>query len=410
LGKSNPFIVTRLILKRDENKGERLPMVLRRESRLPLAPAMGWALSTRRSAPVAASTMDRELRCVAFIEWWCEREGLSLNDPLTFIDAFTPGRIEASLLPWLSRDQSDRKVKKLAVSPEVIRERLAVAASYIDWRLNNAQRAISVRRNPQECLAIEAARASIARSISDVEPTQSSAPDKEGLSQSEVSRLLDVIDPAHPRNPWARGTSEAAEGLRKRNQLIVMLMLAFGPRRGDILKLHTGDAKTHGPEPELWIRRRPDDPNDSRVWEPNSKTSERNLPLDPVLTRVLNDYINKFRRLIPRHKKTPYLFLAVDTGEPLATRSLNDVFESLKSEFPRIHPHVLRYTHNERLKTFCKEAGIAEEEAINHAKYLNGWLGDNSAIYTRRSRREAAQRLSQRVQRYLFAPIEDVPF
>ena len=385
-------------------------MLLRRESRLPVAPAMEWALSTRRSAPVAASTLDRELRCVAMAEWWCEREGLSLNDPLTFIDTFTPDRIEASLRPWLSRDQSDRKVKKLSVSPEVIKERLAVVASYIDWRLNNAQRAVSVRREPQKCVAIEAARASIASTLHNLEPTQSSAPQQEGLSQAEVSRLLDIIEPAHPRNPWARGTSRAAVGLRKRNQLIVLLMLAFGPRRGDILKLHTGDAKTHGPEPELWIRRRPDDPNDSRVWEPNSKTNERILPLDPLLTRAVNDYINEFRPLIPKYKKSPYLFLASDTGEPLATRSLNDIFQCLKSEFPRIHPHVLRYTHNDRLEEFCKHAGISEEETINHAKYLNGWLSDNSEIYTRRSRREAAQRLSKRVQRDLFAPVEDVPF
>lgn len=174
MGKSNPFIVTRLVLKRDENRGERLPMLLRRESRLPHAPAMEWALSLRRSAPVSSATLDRELRQLALVEWWCEREGLSLNDALAFIDAFTPGRIEASLCPWLSRDQSDRKVKKLSVSPEEIRERLAVASSYIDWRLNNAQRALSVRREPEKCLAIEAARASIARSISLVEPTQHS--------------------------------------------------------------------------------------------------------------------------------------------------------------------------------------------------------------------------------------------
>lgn len=410
MGRSSPFIVTRLLLQRDENRGERLPLMLRRASRLPMTRPMEWALTIRRGEPISSSSLDRELRHVAHLEWWFEREGLTLDDPMAFIDAFVPGRIEASLRPWMARDQSDRKVKKLSVTPEEIRDRLAVAKSYIKWALNNAQRALSIRLEPEKCLAFEAATTSICNTLDLVAPKQVSQRSKEGLTKADESRLLQVIEPMSPNNPWGRGGSKAAIALRHRNQLIVTLMLAFGPRRGDILKLHTGDAKAFGADPTLWIRRRPDDPNDPRDWEPNSKTSERILPLDPSLARMINEYINQHRTQIPKHKRSPYLVLASQSGAPLSSRAVNDIFEALKPQFPGIHPHVLRHTHNDRLAKHCKESGISPKDTVDHAKYLNGWLGDNFGIYTQRTRREAAHRISKGVQREMFAPIEDVPF
>lgn len=410
MGRSSPFIVTRLVLKRDENRGERLPLLLRRSSRLPMTRPMEWALTLRRSVPISSASLDRELRHVAHLEWWFEREGLTLDDPMAFIDAFVPGRIEASLRPWMARDQSDRKVKKLSVSPEEIRDRLAVAKSYIQWTLNNAQRALSIRLEPNKCLAFEAATASICRSLDLIAPKQMSERKKEGLTKADEARLLQVIEPTSPQNPWGRGISKAAIALRHRNQLIVTLMLAFGPRRGDILKLHTGDVKAFGADPTLWIRRRPDDPHDPRDWEPNSKTKERILPLDPSLARMINEYINQHRTQTPKFKRSPYLFLASQSGTPLSSRAVNEIFEALKPLFPVIHPHILRHTHNDRLAEYCKKSGISDKDMTDHAKYLNGWLGDNLGTYTQRSRREAAHRLSKGVQRAMFAPIEDVPF
>jgi integrase len=410
MGRSSPFIVTRLVLKQGENRGERLPLLLRRASRIPMTRPMEWALSLRRAVPISSASLDRELRHVALFEWWLENEGMTLDDPMAFVDAFLPSKIEASLRPWMARDQSDRKVKRLSVKPEVIRDRLAVTKSYVDWSLNNAQRLLSVRLASKQILAIQASRASILKSLDLIAPTQSSQRQKEGLSPSEVTRLVEFIDPKNPKNPWGRGTSKAAVALRHRNQLIVLLMLAFGPRRGDVLKLHTGDAKAFGADPTLWIRRRPDDPGDPRDWEPNSKTEERILPLDPSLARTVNDYINNHRVHIPKYKKSPYLFLASQSGVPLSSRAVNEIFEALKPKFPGIHPHVLRHTHNDRLVEHCAKSGIDSKDASKHAKYLNGWLGDNLGIYTQRSQREAAHRISKVVQRDLLTVFEDVLF
>ena len=192
--------------------------------------------------------------------------------------------------------------------------------------------------------------------------------------------------------------------------MVVLILLAYGLRRGDLLKLCTGDVKTHGSNPTLWIRRRPDDPYDPRVWEPNAKTQERVLPLDSMLTRALNDYVADCRKHIPNQKKTPYLILSLTNGKPMATRSLNDIFKPLKALFPGIHPHKLRHTHNDRLRAHCREKGIGDKEMRDHAKYLNGWLGDNMGRYTKREARESARKISSQLQAQLFAPILDVPF
>ncbi|MFN4350539.1 MAG: tyrosine-type recombinase/integrase [Hylemonella sp.] len=403
MGRNSPVQVVRLVLHAEENRGERLPILFDRDSRTPIVPAMEWAIAMRRNRPVTANTLERELRHLGHFEVWLRREYLNLQDPIAFVDRFTPNRIEASLRPWLGKDLSDRKIRRLSVSPSVIRDRILVIASFVDWVLQNAERSFSIRTQHQQMVAFGAARASVGRSLHDILPRQTSTNKEEGLSGADVARLLAVIDPMNPRNPWARGSSENAIGIRYRNQLIVLLMLAFGPRRGDVLKLQTADVKTHGAEPTLWIRRRPDDRHDPRVFEPNAKTQERMLPLDKFLARRLDDYVSEHRKMIPNSKKTPYLFLSTNTGMPLSSRAVNDIFESLQDQFPGVHPHICRHTHNDRLRALCRDRGIDQKEATSHAMYLNGWLGDNTGIYTKRESRMTAHAVSKQVQDKLFS-------
>lgn len=404
----NPFIVTRIVMRGTGNAGERMPIILRRSTRLPIASVMNWALGTLRPV-LASTTVERYLRHLALFLWWVEAEELPIDDPLAFVDLLTPSLIETGLRPWLGKDMSGRKVKRLAVNTEEIRERLTVVRDYVDWVLLGGQRSLSVRTQARECLAVEAARYSIKKTFDDLMPTGSASTETLGLTEVEISRMLEAIRPSSPDNPWGRGSSKLMLALRARNELAVRLMLAFGPRRGDLLKIQTGDVKTHGAEPTLWIRRRPDDAKDPRIWEPNAKTKERMLPLDASLARLLDTYIQEYRPLISGHKKTPYLFLS-GSGQPLSTRALNDIFAAVTPIIPDFHPHRLRHTHNDRLVRFCKQNGIPASEMIQHAKYLNGWLGDNTGIYTKRSAREAARTISLAVQRKTFEVVEDVPF
>jgi integrase len=410
MGRASPFFVKIVTLQGEGNNGERLPILLDRSTNTPVTIPMEWALSVRRAAPVSWSTMDRELRSLGHFEAWLRKERLSLHDPVSFVDAFKPNKIETSLRPWLGIDTSDRKVKKLSVSNEVIYDRIVTIRTFLKWVLKNVERSFSVRTEAPQIIAFKSARESIESSLTDIIPTQFGNEEVIGLTASQVNKLLEIVDPQSPYNPWARGNSEKAEAIRTRNEVIVLLLLAFGPRRGELLKLHTGDVKTHGAEPTLWVRRRPDDPNDTRKYEPNSKTQERMLPLDPYVSRKLNDYVGKYRRLIPNYKKTPYLFLSSKNGRPLSTRSFDEIFEGLYDLPFDIYPHLLRHTHNDKLKAICKKKNLADKDYLDHAKYLNGWLGDNTGRYTKREAREAAHEISKAVQSQLFSPLEDLPF
>ncbi|MCF8206988.1 MAG: hypothetical protein K9J82_18040 [Methylotenera sp.] len=121
---ASPFIIRRVVFGGSGNAGERMPFLLHRDTRQPVTKPMEWALASRRGCGVAANTIERELGDVGLAEEWFRKEGLSLADPLTFVELFTPNRIEASLRPWLERDFSRRKVVKIAVSSSEIKTRL----------------------------------------------------------------------------------------------------------------------------------------------------------------------------------------------------------------------------------------------------------------------------------------------
>lgn len=86
----------------------------------------------------------------------------------------------------------------------------------------------SVRKNLafESDRALEALRAQIP-SVS----TRAQLGAREGLSKEDQDRLLKIIDPDSPENPWERGF------VRQRNRLIVLLFLATGMRRGELLGL-----------------------------------------------------------------------------------------------------------------------------------------------------------------------------
>lgn len=108
-----------------------------------------------------------------------------------------------------------------------------------------------------------------------------------GLSLEEQEWLLSIVHPDSPENPWARGF------VRLRNWIIVVLLLATGMRRGELLGLQIGDL--HSSQPKLRIIRRADATEDPRRVQPNTKTNDREVELTPSIMKALWSYINKER-------------------------------------------------------------------------------------------------------------------
>ena len=166
---------------------------------------------------------------------------------------------------------------------------------------------------------------------------------REGLSKEDQDRLLKVINPDSPENPWELGF------VRQRNRLIVVLLLATGMRRGELLGLQIRDLDQR--LPKLRIIRRADASEDPRRIQPNTKTNDRELELRPAIMRDVWSYINHHRKKIKAARKYPQLIVA-DEGQPLSLKSIDKIFVQLRNACPglpvTLTSHVMRHTWNER--------------------------------------------------------------
>ena len=162
---------------------------------------------------------------------------------------------------------------------------------------------------------------------------------REGLSKEDQDRILEVVHPDSPNNPWDRGF------VRKRNWLIVMLLLATGMRRGELLGLCIRDLDQR--LPRFRIVRRADADEDPRLIQPNAKTNDREVEVRPAIMRAVWDYINHDRKKIKPARKRPQLIVS-DSGDPLSLKSVDKLFAQLREACPglpvTLTSHVLRHT------------------------------------------------------------------
>lgn len=224
---------------------------------------------------------------------------------------------------------------------------------------------------------------------------------REGLSKDEQDRLIAVLNPDSPLNPWKRPF------VRYRNWVIVVLFLATGMRRGELLGLRVSDL--HPQKPELSIYRRADASDDPRVIQPVAKTYDRQLELTPAVMRVVWRYVNHYRHGIKAARKHPFLFVA-DDGNPLSTKSIDKIFSQLRQACPgllvRLMSHVMRHTWNERFSEqaeLLKLPEAVEEKARNEQQ---GWSERSkmAATYTRRYVTKKGREISLKLQEQLLDP------
>ena len=221
---------------------------------------------------------------------------------------------------------------------------------------------------------------------------------REGLSREDQDRLLKVIHPDSPDNPWERGF------VRHRNWLIVVLLLATGMRRGELLGIQIRDLDQR--LPKLRIIRRADASDDPRRVQPNTKTNDREVELRPAIMRAVWGHINDRRKKIKAARKHPQLIVAED-GRPLSLQSIDKIFRQLRKACPgllvTLTSHVMRHTWNERFSEQAELLGLTdavEEKARNEQQ---GWT-DNSktaATYTRRYASRKGRELALKLQEHL---------
>ena len=286
-------------------------------------------------------------------------------------------------------------VKPVSVATQATRIRymadfLDFLATYIGATLDAPQRQDLKRESAQ---ALQAFRAQVPRVSK-----RAKLGAREGLSKEDQDLLLDVVHPDSPDNPWER------RFVRERNWLIVVLLLATGMRRGELLGLQIRDLDQR--LPRLRILRRADASEDPRRLQPNTKTNDRELELRPLLMRSVWNYIKDQRGQIKAARKYPQLIVA-DDGKPLSLKSIDKIFRQVREACPglpaHLSSHVMRHTWNERFSEQAELLGLsdaAEERARNEQQ---GWADNSEAAsnYTRRHTSRKGRYLGLKLQENL---------
>lgn len=218
------------------------------------------------------------------------------------------------------------------------------------------------------------------------------------LDEATEARLLEVIRPDHPENPWRH------EFVRNRNQLIVLLSLGLGIRRGELLGLRVDDI--HANKAKIDIARRADSAADPRIKQPNAKTFDRTVDVSTGLLQLLLKFINRDRNAIKAARKHPYIFVS-DEGAPLSWDSISKLFATLRQSIPElprelVH-HVLRHGWNYHFSKVADQMGMKPEEEAKARAYQQGWSlhSGTSQTYTTRHTREKGREVELKHQQRL---------
>jgi integrase len=182
---------------------------------------------------------------------------------------------------------------------------------------------------------------------------------------------------------------------RLRNWLMFCLGEQCGLRIGEILKLTVEDIVSLRPGGALTVhvRRRPDDPHDTRVHPPSVKTLERVLELSPEIRWGSRLYLTHRPPLGRVAGKSPYLFVTAE-GDPLSYSSAHHAIQVAGKlvGLTNLTWHVLRHTWAETVAKELFAINGIEEHAVEKLRYLGGWSeGSRTPFhYIRNAIRDAA--------------------
>jgi integrase len=386
--------------------GERLPLVVDQRG-LPVPAPNQWSLYIRRPQ-VQQNTLIDELRTIAHVYEWATLQSIDLNERLDRGNGLTPTELNTLYqnLRYVSAVGRKTAHKRLTnvrdikvVSGTVHATRVGYAREYLVWGMERLLYRLDVS-DPRVSI-IRERRDNIRRIASGFQRESSDRKaSRIGLTREQRARLLEIVDPGYARNPFNRP-------VRFRNWVIILLLLTFGYRRGEILKLYVSDVNVKGRSPSITLVRRPGDINDPRAEEPSVKTLGRRIPLTTEMARVLDLFIVYHRPQFPNADMSPFLLFSQE-GNPLALRSENAIIERIVDAFPEFEglltPHVLRYTYNDMLDEASRNSGLDRETRKSAQNYLNGWsvTSDQGSLYTRRAIEQRAGEISLLHQRSLF--------
>lgn len=414
----SPFCVRTILT----SSGERLPVLLFRQSGIPLFDPIVWSVTELRSRHVASNTILQALRSLIFLYIALDQKKIDLGQRLSEGRFLGPDEIEdivrickstltASIAPPPSQIEScPRKVLSLEkarmamtrrklgtdVEPGTTAIRLNYIREFLMWHMNQAILRAPASARPNLMVLRDITENTFKNKTP--QPTgRNHMSQRLGLDAEAQTFLLRVSEPSSPDNPWGSIHTKV------RNALIIQSLLELGIRRSELLGVRIKDISTQGHE--IKILRRPDDKDDPRRYEPNAKTRDRLLSLSPNLFQQIRDYLS-LRRTIPGARRHDFLVVANGTGAPLSVSEVNRLFHPLQAMSPMLRyliPHLLRHTFFENLCEDLDKNGVPVEEWEPILRRLGGWSDTSSTprLYTKRYTQRKANEAMLSMQRSL---------
>lgn len=275
--------------------------------------------------------------------------------------------------------------------------RLMYIRNYIEWLAHRKLLRFDSRDPERQALTSTAQL--VIRRLSERIPTPSRNNDvgmRQGVGPDVCERIIQVIHPDSPENPWKN------THVRARNHLIFLWLLELGLRKSELLGIRLGDIDLRSGE--VLIARRADDPLETRKDAPHTKTKDRLLVMTDDLAELTRAYLHGARRAIKPTRSHPYLFVATGTGRPLTKSAVTKLFIELRTRVPELpdelSPHVLRHTWNDKFSALMDERGVSPEDEERMRKQQMGWSDTSrmAALYTRRHTQRKANEASLAMQ------------
>ncbi|MCY1520329.1 Tyrosine recombinase XerC [compost metagenome] len=411
--------------------GERLPTLLSGSTGIPDFDATLWVTSSLRPKNPASATLEQALRSVALLYEVLEARHVSLTSRLHDGIFLEPSDIEEIVIAAKRKSNEELltkskfnetppsansviskvlsleklrmhpafREKKELVKPETTALRLGYIRAFLYWRATKEiMRSKGTRK--KELIELRDYANEIIRNETPSLRNPGFLDSRMGLDEDCCSQLLVITSIGDELNPWH------GKFVQLRNQLIISLLLATGVRRSELLGLQIEDIDPRAQE--LLVLRRPDNPSDPRVDEPNAKTRDRSLPLSSQLYQLIQQYqIERFNLL--KNTKQQHRFLFISTsGKPLSKSELNRLFRSLDGSpnLPLISPHILRHTHFEHLVGDLHAARLSDTQIMQLLRRLGGWSDTSKTPlkYIKRFIQEEAVNASLSMQSKLKIP------
>ncbi|MYM96147.1 tyrosine-type recombinase/integrase [Rugamonas sp. FT81W] len=368
-----------------------------------------------RSTGAKRNTLTIALRAVQFLYESISDAGFDLMERAKNNDLLTLGEVEAlvaqckyfkSDLPESDNTKTYSNVSAIGgklrrkvlygtkpVKNGTTASRLIYITAYITWFSDY----VFMLKTPENRMEFKTVSEKVIKALKARTPKKSSKKVKKGITKKQESLLLEVVGPAAPGNPWN------GEFVRKRNNLIIRILLSFGIRKGELLGLKIKDISFK--DNTVFVARRPDDPEDPRKRQPEAKTAERILPMGPSLVELLKQYLVD-RNNLDAARRHPFVIVS-DDGAPLALNSVDYLFSTLRNAFPALAPisaHILRHTWNDRFSEVAsKMMNPAEEKKARN--YFMGWSEESEMAenYTVRFVQELGYEAMSKMQDVMYA-------